>query len=290
MHFAQKNLHTGWIRLQNGYYLPITSDDGSITFLKKVSTSIHSSNTEKRKLGSSTPLFRPEIKISTSGSTTKKLADNIKNGASIAALLEDKLTIDPPVTYEKTSISPKSNGKNGASELQKESVRPAVHMDAMAFGMGCCCLQITFQAKDVDESRFMYDQLAVVAPIMMALTASTPVMKGRLLDTDCRWGVISESVDDRTMTERGCLSQDGVDDDLAGRGKRRVYKSRYDCISAYIYQGVDQPGNRAMENRVLNMYNDIPIEIDESTYSVVRDAGIDPALAQHVAHLFIRDP
>lgn len=24
--------------------------------------------------------------------------------------------------------------------------RPTIHMDAMAFGMGCCCLQVTFQA------------------------------------------------------------------------------------------------------------------------------------------------
>lgn len=23
--------------------------------------------------------------------------------------------------------------------------RPTIHMDAMAFGMGCCCLQVTFQ-------------------------------------------------------------------------------------------------------------------------------------------------
>jgi hypothetical protein len=48
-----------------------------------------------------------------------------------------------------------------------ETKRVAVHnMDAMAFGiMGCCCLQITFQAMDVDESRFIYDQLAVMAPM-----------------------------------------------------------------------------------------------------------------------------
>ena len=30
---------------------------------------------------------------------------------------------------------------------------PHIHMDAMAFGMGMCCLQVTFQARDVDESR-----------------------------------------------------------------------------------------------------------------------------------------
>ena len=47
--------------------------------------------------------------------------------------------------------------------------------------------QVTFQASDIDESRFLYDQLAVLAPIMMALTAATPIVKGRLAATDVRW-------------------------------------------------------------------------------------------------------
>ena len=75
--------------------------------------------------------------------------------------------------------------------------------DCMAFGMGCCCLQVTFQSRNVSESRFMYDQLAGLAPIMMALGAATPIFKGRLVDTDVRWTIISQSVDDRTPAERG---------------------------------------------------------------------------------------
>lgn len=175
------------------------------------------------------------------------------------------------------------------SDVEKK-IRPAVHMDAMAFGMGCTCLQITFQATDMDESRFIYDQLAVVAPIMMALTASTSILKGRLCDTDSRWGVISEAVDDRTLAERG--RDNGITDDssLAGRGKRRIYKSRYDSISTYIYQGANTLGGKSMENRVRNMYNDIPVPIDEESYALLREAGVDPALSQHIAHLFIRDP
>jgi glutamate--cysteine ligase catalytic subunit len=43
-------------------------------------------------------------------------------------------------------------------------------------------------------------------------------------------------------------------------------------------------------NRVLNIYNDIPVPIDEESFALLRKNGIDPALAQHVAHLFIRDP
>jgi glutamate--cysteine ligase catalytic subunit len=38
------------------------------------------------------------------------------------------------------------------------------------------------------------------------------------------------------------------------------------------------------------MYNDIPLPIDEEKYQQLRKEGFDPALAQHIAHLFIRDP
>ena len=267
----------GWIRLQNGYYLPIQSDDGKVTFLKQVSTSVHSSNTEKRTLGSTTPMFRPQ--------TETGLDANLE-GMKLSALLEDKLSLGPPAANDKAATT---NGKI-AIKGEEDNVRPAIHMDAMAFGMGCCCLQITFQAQDVDESRFMYDQLAVVAPIMMALTASTPFLKGRIADTDCRWGIISESVDDRTPTERGKYKEKLTQEELAGKGQRRIYKSRYDCISTYIYQGITQDGNNTMGNRVLNMYNDIPVPIDEDSYKLLRESGVDPALSQHVAHLFIRDP
>jgi len=271
----------GWIRLQNGYYLPIKSDDGDITFLRQVSTNIHTSNAEKRTLGSTTPMFRNPLggQLAANGSSQ-----------DLVTLLQSNLTLDPPTL----SLENKTEDETTVQESgETVNVRPAIHMDAMAFGMGCCCLQITFQGKDIDESRFMYDQLAVVAPIMMALTASTPILKGRLADTDCRWGIISEAVDDRTEKERGRSSDessDTEDEQLAGKGKRRLYKSRYDCISTYIYQGGDGNGTNRMKNRVLNMYNDIPVPIDEESFQLLREAGVDPALSQHIAHIFIRDP
>ena len=60
-------------------------------------------------------------------------------------------------------------------------------MDCMAFGMGCCCLQgtsnlpedslhteldlhcalVTFQACCIEEARRLYDQLAVISPILV---------------------------------------------------------------------------------------------------------------------------
>ena len=78
-----------------------------------------------------------------------------------------------------------------------------IYMDAMAFGMGCCCLQTTFNCTNINEARHLYDQLAVLTPIMMALTASTPILKGKISNLDARWTVISQSVDDRTPGERG---------------------------------------------------------------------------------------
>ena len=41
-------------------------------------------------------------------------------------------------------------------------------MDAMGFGMGCSCLQITFQACDVDEARKVYDALVPIGPLMVS--------------------------------------------------------------------------------------------------------------------------
>jgi len=37
----------------------------------------------------------------------------------------------------------------------------------MGLGMGCCCLQVTFQAQSIDEARFLYDQLTPLTPIMV---------------------------------------------------------------------------------------------------------------------------
>jgi glutamate--cysteine ligase catalytic subunit len=71
----------------------------------------------------------------------------------------------------------------------------------MGFGMGCSCLQMTFQAQNIDEARHLYDQLAPLTPIILALSASSPIWRGYLADVDCRWNIISASCDDRTKEE-----------------------------------------------------------------------------------------
>ncbi|KAJ1971482.1 glutamate--cysteine ligase [Dimargaris xerosporica] len=162
-------------------------------------------------------------------------------------------------------------------EYQASDARNAlpdhIYMDAMGFGMGCCCLQITFQACNIDEARRLYDHLAPISPIMMALTAATPVFRGYLADVDCRWNVISQSVDDRTDQERGVkpLTTD----------RFVINKSRYAAIDSYL---------SSSDGRYKPAYNDIPLVYDRAICQQLQESDVDPLLARHIAHLFIRDP
>jgi len=89
----------------------------------------------------------------------------------------------------------------GAGE--SAAVEDHILLDAMGLGMGCCCLQVTFQAQSIDEARFLYDQLTPLTPIILALSAASPIWRGYLADIDCRWNVLCAMVDDRTAEERG---------------------------------------------------------------------------------------
>ncbi|XP_062138102.1 glutamate--cysteine ligase [Drosophila sulfurigaster albostrigata] len=172
---------------------------------------------------------------------------------------------------EKVSIKLKVF-KDVNTKLPVEGAPPGepdvVLLDAMGFGMGCCCLQLTFQACNITEARRLYDQLAPLCPIMLALTAASPVYRGYLTESDCRWNVISSSVDCRTPEERGL--------EPLKDSKFRIAKSRYDSIDSYL----SPEGAK---------YNDVKLTYDDDVYNRLIDGGIDHLLAQHVAHLFIRD-
>lgn len=132
--------------------------------------------------------------------------------ANIRRRRGSKVAINVPVFHDKNTpkpfIDPTIPRRNlfpeDSNAIEDGAALPDhIYMDAMAFGMGCCCLQITFQAVNVDEARKIYDQMAPLGPIMLALTAAAPIYRGYLSDVDCRWNVIAQSVDDRTEEERG---------------------------------------------------------------------------------------
>ena len=158
-----------------------------------------------------------------------------------------------------------------SDEEARKAARPNyVYMDAMGFGMGCCCLQVTLQATHLEEAKVLYDQLAPITPIALALSAASPVYRGYLTDKDCRWDVISAAVDDRTTEESGETRR-------LKDSKFRIPKSRYDSISCYL----SRHGQR---------YNDLPLVFDKNYYDIMVANNVEPAVARHIAHLFIRDP
>lgn len=173
---------------------------------------------------------------------------------------------DPTVNYDLHQWPEDDDVRNGAAKENH------IYMDAMAFGMGSCCLQITFQAKNIEEGRKMYDQLSPLGPILLALTAATPVYKGFLADTDVRWNQISRAVDDRTPEE---LGEKPLKND-----RWRLPKSRYASNSTYISQ----------DPRLRREYLDPDLVYDKDLKQRLLDGGMDDLLATHFAHLFIRDP
>lgn len=68
-------------------------------------------------------------------------------------LYQDKET--KPLTYE------------NERRMGRKALDNHIYLDAMAFGMGMNCLQCTFQVCNIEEARNLYDQLAVLAPIMV---------------------------------------------------------------------------------------------------------------------------
>lgn len=105
--------------------------------------------------------------------------------------------------------------------------------------MGLSCLQCTFSTKDLDHARYVHDQLNVLSPLFLALTAGTPFIKGKVADWDVRWNIISGSVDDRPEEEK----------DL--NNPRFIPESRYSSTNHYIWDG---PFN-------LPQYNDFDLKI-----------------------------
>lgn len=189
-----------------------------------------------------------------------------------------------------------------------------VYMDSMGFGMGSSCLQITMQTKNISEARYLYDTLAPLAPIMLSLSAAAPIFKGFLVDQDVRWNVVSGAVDDRTFIEKGQEPyQDyhlfggldiDVNDDLTinthrinqqgdlmdlhtkdGKPIQKVPKSRYDSVDNYLND------NNYDTKYFQDGYNDLNAPINEKVYQrLINEGKLDKYLANHFAHLFIRDP
>ena len=170
----------------------------------------------------------------------------------------EKVEIKIPIYKDKNTILNKIT--------QDEPYPGYIHMDCMGFGMGCCSLQVTIGCESLDNSLRIYDQFIPLAPLLLVLSSSTPIHKGKLCEYDNRWLIISKSVDDRTEEERNPLSP------------KYIYKSRYSPVYSYL-------------GKVNKYYNNYPkFPINKNYYKQFIDAGISENLSKHFCNLLVRDP
>ncbi|XP_065844045.1 glutamate--cysteine ligase catalytic subunit-like [Oscarella lobularis] len=209
--------------------------------------------------GASRSLFYPDEAIHQDHPRFKTLTRNIRERRG------SKIAINLPIFKDVNTPSPFVE-RFDDSEANAASLDDHVYLDCMGFGMGCNCLQMTFQAYDIDEAKYLYDQLVPVCPILLALSAETPAYRGYLVDTDCRWDVIAGGCDCRTPEERGLKP--------LRENKFVIPKSRFGSVDSYLAS---------------DKYNDIPIQCEPDVLKELLDEGVDMLLAQHIAHLFIRD-
>ncbi|CAH1247844.1 GCLC [Branchiostoma lanceolatum] len=182
----------------------------------------------------------------------------------------ERVCINIPVFKDINTATPfKETFPNDDIEASLCAKEDHVYMDHMGFGMGCPCLQCTFQACDLQEALHLYDQLTPLCPIFLALSAAAPVYRGYLVDTQCRFNIIAGSVDCRTREERGL--EPLKNDEFV------IPKSRYDSVDCYLTKEAEK-------------YNDIDLVLDQDICQQLQDAGMSRPLARHFAHLFIRDP
>jgi len=135
--------------------------------------------------------------------------------------------------------------------------------------MGCCCIHVTFQTKSLEEVRFVYDQMTPLTPIVLALSASSPIWRGYLADIDCRWNVIRDAMDDRAQDELG--------NEPLKSNHFRIRKSRFDTTDTYV-------------SRQGEAYNDYEFPFDPKIVEKLKQEGVDEVLAKHFASLLIKDP
>lgn len=85
-------------------------------------------------------------------------------------------------------LSPIYKDVNTSYQVTEDEPYPGqIYMDAMHFGMGNSCLQITYETQNIDHARYLYDMFTPFTAIVSALSQCSPIFKGKLSAHDFRW-------------------------------------------------------------------------------------------------------
>lgn len=214
-----------------------------------------------------------------------KVAMNIPLFRDVNTRGEDE--IDDTIPKDRNLFEPYDDEPAGGAALKNH-----IYMDSMGFGMGSSCLQVTMQAPNLNRSRYLYDSLVNLAPLMLALTGAAPIFRGFLADQDVRWNVIAGAVDDRPPYERDVEALPGhkvTGNTLENAKLKKIPKSRYDSVDQYLGDINDSKNGFHFFNSKYNNSESSKV-INEKVYNKLIENGFDSVLANHFAHLYIRDP
>lgn len=120
---------------------------------------------------------------------------------------------------------------------------------------------MTFSARDLEEACELHDQLIPLGPLMLALSAATPIYKGRLVATDTRWAAQCMACDDRKSQEKTSTHP------------------RWGCTPMYL-----------AECSSASQLNGNTLQLIEELKPHLHDFGLPNSLATYFTHILGRDP
>ena len=119
-------------------------------------------------------------------------------------------------------------------EQDTKTTERMLKFDGASHGYNGLAFQITFSSRCLNQTRRIYDQLNVLSPLLLSMSASTCIYGRRLLDLCTRYEVAAQGTDDRSFLDKKFMTQ------------------RYSNITHYV------------SNEVINKnhYNDSPTRIN----------------------------
>ena len=161
------------------------------------------------------------------------------------------------------------NDKNPENNIKPEKYPGFIHMDSFTSGMGNGCMQVTFGLNNLNEALYIYDQFIPCMPLLLSLSASSSIVKGKLSGWDNRFNILAQACDDRT------------DDEKDPKSEKYIYKSRYSNVYSYI----------SCNPYIQDHHNEYPkMPIDKEYYKKLTDKGFNTRFAEYICNLFVREP
>jgi glutamate--cysteine ligase catalytic subunit len=180
------------------------------------------------------------------------------------ALITDKQRYQDMISRIPERVKTASNDyghKLDSRSVSSDCEEHSTTRDDMIHGWGGCGLQVTFSANNLQQVCRLHDQLVPLGPLMLALSAATPLRKGRLVATDTRWEAMCRAGDDRKPSE--------IQD----------IHPRLGCTPMYLEESSSA---RRLNDRTMKSIDGLRPDL--------RSHGVPPSLAVYLSHVLNRDP